>query len=286
MTGNHRRLPRLRAAALLALAAGLALPLAAVAQQRCRHTEPRQLQLDLAGVKTILFEIGSNKLRLDAAPGGDGALRGRACAAGAALLEGLTLAQRRDGDRLVVTLAEDRPWRLSLGESYSYLDIAGSVPDDVLVQLKVGSGDAWLTGGAAASADVGSGDVELRRVRGRVTAKVGSGDVTIEDAGPLEVLSVGSGDLAARRLAGPARVGSLGSGDLELQGVDGTVEIGSVGSGDASVSDVRGSVTVGSLGSGDLDVRNVRGDLRVRAKGSGDIQHDGVTGAVELPRRR
>lgn len=276
-----------RLCAALALASGLALPFAAAAQEpHCRHAEPRQLQLDLAGAKTILFDIGSNKLRLEAVPGGDGALRGRACASGAGLLEGLTMTQRRDGDRLVVTLAEDRPWRLSFGQSYSYLDIAGNVPDDVLVQLKVGSGDARLTGGAAASADVGSGDVELRRVRGRVTAKVGSGDVAIEDAGPLEVLSLGSGDLVARRLAGSVRVGSVGSGDLELQGVDGPVEIGSVGSGDASVSDVRGSVTVDSLGSGDLDVRNVRGDLRVRAKGSGDVDHDGVTGAVELPRRR
>lgn len=276
-----------RLAPALALAAGLALPFAAGAQApHCRHAEPRQLQLDLAGAKTILFEIGRHTLRLDAVAGADGALQGRACASGAGLLDGLVLAQRRDGDKLVVTLAEDRPRGFSLGRRYAYLDIAGSVPDGVLVQLKVGSGDARLSGAAAASADVGSGDVELRNIRGRVTAKVGSGDLGIEDAGALEVLSLGSGDLVARRLAGPVRVGSVGSGDLELQGVDGPVEIGAIGSGDVSVADVRGSVTVGSLGSGDLDVRNVRGDLRLRAKGSGDVDHDGVTGAVELPRRR
>src|SRR3546814_7981172 len=56
----------------LILGALLLLPLAAnAADQHCEHSQPRNLQLDMAGVKTVVFEIGANDLdvRAVAAPG-------------------------------------------------------------------------------------------------------------------------------------------------------------------------------------------------------------------------
>lgn len=264
----------------------LAVPAAAHAQDRpCRESEPRELQLDLAGVRTVMFDIGPNRLRLDAAPGADGRISGRACASSAGRLEELRLTQQRDGDRLLVRAGRDGGGILSFGSSYAYLDLSGRIPDDVLVQLKVGSGDAWLAGAARMSADVGSGDVEATGIRGLATAKVGSGDVVLDDVGALQVLSIGSGDLEARNVRGDVEVGDIGSGDFELRRAGGDVEIGSIGSGDAELEDVAGSVAVGSIGSGDLQVANVRGDLTVRSKGSGSVHHDGVAGALDLPRR-
>ncbi|MGY0632895.1 GIN domain-containing protein [Luteimonas sp. A478] len=270
------------------LLCALLLPLAAHAEDdNCRHSAPRQMQLELDGVRTVKFEIGHNKLRLDAGANADGTLQGRACASSAGALDNLKLEQQRDGDQLTVRVyREGRLGGLFSGGGYAYLDLSGSVPDNVLVQLIVGSGDAWLTGASAMSADVGSGDVEARNIAGLVTAKVGSGDITLHDIGALNILSIGSGDIEAHQVRGSVEVGSIGSGDFELEGAAGDVGVGSIGSGDADLRDVRGSISVGSIGSGDLDIRGVGGDLTVRSAGSGSVRHTGVDGSVDVPRRR
>ncbi|PPU78807.1 MULTISPECIES: DUF4097 family beta strand repeat-containing protein [Xanthomonas] len=265
----------------LTLSILLALPGAAAAEEQCKFSEPRSLELQLTGVKSVLFEVGSNDLHLDALPSSGGKLGGRACAARAELLKGLTVTQKRVGDKLVVTLNDDR--RFSFGESYSYLDLRGSVPNTVLVQFDVGSGDAQIAGAAAVSADVGSGDMVIRRSKGRVTAKVGSGDVELEDIGALRVLSVGSGDLKARQIHGAAEIGKVGSGEVKLRGVAGNVKLGTIGSGDVEVHDVQGNVTVEAINSGALDIHNIRGDVSVARKGSGDVNVSDVTGTTRVP---
>jgi hypothetical protein len=279
MQSTHRSLliPALAAALLAA-------PLLASAQDaHCKFSEPRSLKLDLAGAKSVLFKVGSNDLKIKAATGADDTLAGRACASSQDLLKGLTVTQKRAGDKLVVSLVEDRPIKISFGSSYSYLDLTGAVPNDVLVQLDVGSGDAALSGAKAASADVGSGDVDLRDIAGLVTAKIGSGDLKLDGAGALKVLGIGSGDLEAVRITGKTEVGNIGSGDLTLKG-GGGFSLKSIGSGDVDLSDITGDVDVGSIGSGDLTVHGVRGNLTVHNRGSGDIDQRGVTGTVDVPK--
>ncbi|MEA9578215.1 hypothetical protein VC218_04575 [Xanthomonas nasturtii] len=270
----------------LTLAILFALPSAAVAEEQCKFSEPRSLELQLAGVKSVLFEVGSSDLHLEASPGNGGRLHGRACAAKADVLKGLTVTQKRVGDRLVVTLADDRLLRMSVGENYSYLDLRGSVPSHLLVQLDVGSGDADITGAAAVSADVGSGDVAIRHSKGRVTAKVGSGDVELEDIGALRVLAVGSGDLKAKQIHGAAEIGKVGSGDVTLRDVAGSIKVGTIGSGDMELNDVRGNITVEAINSGALNVRKVSGDVSVARKGSGDINVKDVAGTTRVPAER
>lgn len=268
---------------LLLTTALLMLPALAMAEEPCKFNEPRALDLDLAGAKSVRFEVNSNNLHLQALPGNGASLKGRACASHADLLKGLKVTQKRDGDRLIVELVDDQPLRISLGSSYSYLDIQATVPEALLVQLDVGSGDAWSSGGGALSADVGSGDADIRGVKGLVTAKVGSGDLKLHDIGALKLLGVGSGDVAVRNVRGPVNVGSVGSGDLEITATGGPVEIGTIGSGDVDIVDVKGSVAVDSIGSGDLDVQNVSGSLSLKHKGSGDVHHRDVRGAVAVP---
>ncbi len=270
-----------------ALAVSGATPLLAHAadEAHCKFSEPRKLDLDLAGVKSVLFKVGSNDLKLKASAGASGALSGRACAASQDRLKDLTLTQQRQGDKLVVSLAEDRPLRFSMGESYTYLDITGTVPADVLVQLDVGSGDATLDGARAASADVGSGDVELRDIAGPVTAKVNSGDLKLHGAGSLRLLSIGSGDVEGDRIGGAVEVGDIGSGDLTLRQT-GAVTVKSIGSGDVGLRGVSGNVEVGSIGSGDLRVDDVRGNFTVHSVGSGDVDTGHVSGTVSVPKDR
>lgn len=252
----------------------------------CEHSAPRELKLDLAGAKAVVFEVQQHDLRLTGAAGGASELRGRACASRAELLPQLTVSQRRDGDKLVVTLARDNPRSFSLGNQYAYLDIAGNVPNNLPVQLKVGSGDAQVSGVSTLSADVGSGDVEVRAVRGLVTAAVGSGDLDVRDVGSLNLLWVNSGDAKIERVGGDAKIGKIGSGDLELSGARGNVQIGTIGSGDADVRDVGGDLTLESVGSGSLGARGVGGDLSVQRVGSGDVNHSEIKGRVSLPAKR
>jgi DUF4097 and DUF4098 domain-containing protein YvlB len=269
----------------LSLSILLLAPVAAfAATPECRHSQPRDLKLDLSGVKAVVFDIANNDLRIDASPGAKAAVGGKACASDEKYLSQLKLTQRKTGDKLYVTAErEGFASGIFLGNNYSYLKLNATLPDNVMVQLKVGSGDALVTGAAALSADVGSGDVEARRIRGLVAANVGSGDITLQDIGSLHVVSVSSGDLSARQVRGPVKVGSVASGDFELKGATGDVEIGSVGSGDAKVSDVSGNVKVASLGSGDVDVRDIRGNLTVDSKGSGSVNHGRIDGRVDVP---
>lgn len=254
------------------------------AAPECKHSQPRDLKLDLTGVKAVVFDIANNDLTVDASAGAKPALHGKACASDEKYLQQLKLTQHKAGGKLYVTARrEGLISGIFLGNNYSYLKLAVTLPDNLTVQLKVGSGDAVVTGASLLSADVGSGDVEARHIRGLVAATVGSGDITLEDIGSLHVISVGSGDLSARKVRGPVKVGSVGSGDFELKGASGDVEIGSVGSGDAKVSDVSGSVSVASLGSGDVDVQDIRGDLSVQSKGSGSVNHDRIEGRVSVP---
>ena len=271
--------PALLAALLLAAAP-------AFAGDPCAHSAPRNLSLDLAGVRTVVFEIGHNELRLDASPGGKGAVSGRACASDAADLDRLKLTQHKDGDTLVVKAVREGNLTSGLfGNRYAELRLSATLPDNLPVKIAVGSGDAWVTGTASLDANVGSGDLEIKRVRGKVSAKVGSGDIGIEDIGSLHVTSIGSGDVSARGVGGDVEVGSIGSGDFKLRTAKGNVDIGSIGSGDAELSAIGGNVAVGSIGSGDLDVRGAAG-LTVRSKGSGNISHRDVRGEVSIPRRR
>lgn len=262
------------------------LPVAGFAQERCAHSQPQELVLETAGARRVMFDIGPHTLRLQGAGGNDHRIAGRACASSAGDLGRLSVIQALRGDTLHVTLQRADRRGLSFGDRYAYLTLEGTVPDDVLVQLRVGSGDAWLTGAATASADVVSGDVDVRQVGGLLTAKVGSGDAALGDLGALKVLSLGSGDIEVQQVRGDVEVGSIGSGDFELRGAGGNVDIGSIGSGDASLADVTGDVVLGSIGSGDFDVRNVQGGLTVRSRGSGDVDHRDVAGTVDLPRKR
>ena len=292
---------------LLACTALLLLPLSALAADapNCRFTAARTLKLDVAGARAVVLEVNQHDLKVVARAGG-GQLEGRACASSQEWLQQLVLDQRKVGDKLIVSLRrEGRDSGISLGNSYAWLDIHGSVPDNLPLQLKVGSGDASVDNAQSLSVDVGSGDAVARGTRGSIHAAVGSGDLTIDGGASLNLLSLGSGDVTARNIAGDAIAGTVGSGDLtitdvrgnarldtvgsgdiEFRQVQGDVDVGVVGSGGVDLSAIGGNVHVRSHGSGDIDVGGVRGNLTVDRSGSGDVSHRNVSGKVTLPRSK
>ena len=241
----------------LALIALLCPALAAASD--CEHSQDRSLKLDLAGVRTVRIEIGSNDLRL--APSGAAGARfgARACASSPELFEQVTLEQRREGDRLVIVAKREGYTVGWVQAKYAYLDIDAQLPAGLAYEVKVGSGDAVVSGLGSLLADVGSGDLEVREISGLFEVEVGSGDVLAENVGELRVDSVGSGDLEASGVRGNVLVRDIGSGDVDLRRVGGNVEIASIGSGDADVDDVTGDLRVVEVGSGDVSPSRIGG---------------------------
>lgn len=249
------------------LAAALLAPSFAHAADQCKFQAPRNEALNLAGVHTLVIELGQHNLHLNGGTANTAQVRGRACASSQDRLDTLRLTQRREGDRLILSADSDSSsWSISLFgiSSYAYLDLQVDVPSNLAVELMVGSGDADVAGIDRLDSHVGSGDLHARNISGRFDASVGSGDVVAKNIGEIHVASLGSGDFTA-------------------EGVRGNVEIGSIGSGDAGLSNVGGNVVVDSIGSGDLSVNDVAHDLRVHSVGSGDVSHHRVAGHVDIP---
>ncbi|MEO8809199.1 MAG: DUF4097 family beta strand repeat-containing protein [Rhodanobacter sp.] len=249
----------------LALAVVLLAPISVFASP-CKFEAPRNLQLDLAGVKSVQIQVHSQDLHLVGSDSNKGlSLTGRACASDKSALEHLQVTQHREGDQLRIEIGGNGHFSFNLfGSSYANLEVTVQLPASMPVNVGVGSGDADVRGVHELQSIVGSGDLHVRQVAGKFSTSVGSGDVDATDVGSLEVGSVGSGDLKAAGIKGDAKVGSIGSGDVTLR-------------------QVGGNVNAGTLGSGDLRVSEVAGGFSLAAKGSGDVNHSGVKGKVSVP---
>lgn len=90
--------------------------------------------------------------------------------------------------------------------------------------------------------------------------------------------SCGSGDQDVRGLKGPVRA-RAGSGDIQIEDIEGDVDV-HVGNGDISVGHVRSNVSA-DVGKGDIDLREITGSVSAKA-GSGDISLGGLGGNVNV----
>lgn len=261
----------------------LLCPALALASE-CEHAQPRSLELDLAGVRTVRIEVNSHELRLGPARDGKASLTARACASDPALFDQLRFTQERQGDVLVVRAERDGySSGIFFKSNYAYLQLDAQLPGTLAYDVLVGSGDARVSGQPNVAVAVGSGDADVRGATGTLRVKVGSGDVIAFDSGTLDVVSVGSGDFQARGVRGEATVGDIGSGDVEIVTVGRNLRVDSLGSGDLKVTGVDGSVDIGSIGSGDATITDVGEGLSVRRIGSGDVSQRDVRGPVDLP---
>lgn len=276
----------MRIASIL-LSAGIlaALPFSSQAEQRCEHSAARDAALNLSGIKTVIFDIGPHTLALNGTKNQSASLHGKACASDSKRVSELVVSQERSGDKLTVRAQRNGLLRKGSwsGDDYGYLTLTATVPDTLAVRLKLGSGDAVVDGVFSLSADVGSGDLEVRHLQGMFYADVGSGDIQAADIGALHVVSVGSGNLNVRGIRGASQIGEVNSGGLNIANTKGGVQIGSIGSGGATLSGIAGNVKVGSIGAGDLEAHSIDGDLVVDSVGSGSVDHRSVRGQVRIP---
>ncbi|HYG99402.1 MAG TPA: DUF4097 family beta strand repeat-containing protein [Terriglobales bacterium] len=116
----------------------------------------------------------------------------------------------------------------------------------------------------------GSGNQEVRGLRGDVDLRAGSGDMQLDDITGAVRVETGSGNIVGNRLGGALQA-RAGSGDIRanLAG-QGNVRV-NTGSGNVEVRGINGSATV-DTGSGDINADGqLRGDWAIRA-GSGNVR--------------
>lgn len=116
----------------------------------------------------------------------------------------------------------------------------------------------------------GSGDEEVRSLKGPVTAKAGSGDIRVQDVEEHVEIDTGSGDSAVARVRSSVSA-DTGSGDLDLGEIGGEVSV-RIGSGDAQLRRLGGGMHV-AIGSGDVSLESPVPDgvEWVLKAGSGDV---------------
>ena len=270
--------------------AGLALLVLAGAAgaTECRYSASRNVDLDGASLKSFLLNLGSADAHVRGVAGLSRVeVRGTACASNPDWLKDLQFDTSRSAESATVTVRtgdHSNTFNLFGFSRYAYMKLSVSVPPQLAVAIRSGSGDVVTESLAALDFHAGSGDLQAYGITGALALQLGSGDVQARHVGSVELSSTGSGDVTVAGVNGDVHADRAGSGDMHFSNVEGGVWIGSVGAGDVNLENISRDVHVDSIGSGDLAVDDVGGNLQVRAAGSGDVTYHSVKGSVSVPK--
>ena len=269
----------------LAVGALVLLGLAGTASAAdCPFSKPVKAWVNGANLQALTLRLGSADLTIAGTTAqADVEVTGTACASSKALLAGMTLTAKRDGNAASV-VAENRNQGFSSLFSRSSMKLVAKVPASLAVAIDSGSGDVDAAQLAALDFHSGSGDLDAHDIAGKLGLQLGSADAKARHVGSVALGSTGSGDVTVTGVSGNVSVGHSGSGDLDFSDVTGGVTVDSTGSGDITLARIGGNVEVGATGSGDVRADGVGGNFTVRATGSGDIEPHGVKGKVSVPR--
>ena len=258
----------------------LAAPALAAAED-CDYSRPVDVELDAAGASRLDLDAAAGFLIIEGERGASQVtIEGRACASRESMLDDIELAADRRGDRIVVEV--DIPELNFSWRGYARLDLTVTVPADLALRVRDGSGETRISNVASLDLEDGSGEIEVSDVFGDVSVHDGSGEIELRDITGMVTLSDGSGEIDVRN-AGGVHIEEDGSGEIEISHVQGDVEIDSDGSGGITIRDVTGTVVVGSDGSGSIWVSQVSGGFELRSDGSGSVHLDDVAGTVKMP---
>ena len=228
----------------IAVAALLSASSANADMFKCDNAAERRVAAPAAGITKVSVIARAGTLRVSGRPGAREVIAtGKACSSDREYLEGIQIESRRDGNELTIeAIIPERT--MIFGWYESKLDLEVIVPVDVALRVTDGSGSTRIDGTGSVAITDGSGEIEIRNVRGTVDVRDGSGEVQIRDvAGNVSIVD--------------------GSGSIEVENIQGSVLVRADGSGSIHVTDVRGDFTVQSDGSGGVDHARVSGTVRV-----------------------
>lgn len=235
------------------------------------YTSPRNAEVDASGAKTIEVRAGAGSLRIEGKSGITRVqVRGTARSSSRGRLDDIKLIAERRGDVVFIKSGmpddENSGWKSMHGDWNMSLDLVIEVPMNVALDVEDGSGDAkFISVGALHLVD-GSGEVEIKGVKGSASVEDGSGSLTIENVEGTLHVSDGSGNIDVKNVAGDFEVDEDGSGDIDAIGIGGTMR-------------------VDEDSSGNIDVERIAGDFLVDHKSSGSIRSSDVKGKIDIPDR-
>ena len=231
----------------------------------CSYTAPRSVNASIAGVRGIVVIGWAGTLRVTGRAGaGEVRATGTACVSDRALLDQTKLVAQRAGTELRIEAVMPQDTGMF---QHAALDFEVSLPNNIPVTVRDGSGELWISNTGELTVDDGSGALEIRDVAGNLDVTDGSGEMTIT------------------HVTGDVRIVD-GSGSITVEHVGGSVTIPSDSSGSVEIRDVKRNVTIESKGSGSVFVADVGGDFRVGHKRSGGVSYERVAGHVEIPSHR
>jgi len=229
---------------------------------RCDYTAPRSASASAAGVSRIVIIGRAGSLRVEGRAGTQVQATGTACVSDRALLNDTRLTAQRYGSELrIEALVPDTGMF-----QRAALDFEVTLPPNIPVMIKDGSGSLTIAGTYDLTVDDGSGSLQIRNITGNLSVDDGSGSISISN------------------VTGDVRIVD-GSGSIEVEHIGGSVTIPSDSSGSVDIRDVKRNVTIESKGSGSISVADVGGDFRVAHKGGGRLWYDRVAGRVVVPGR-
>jgi hypothetical protein len=251
---------------ILALAAAM-LATGAYADD-CDHEAARRIATSASGISKIVITGKGGTLKVEGRAGvSEVVASGTACASQMDMLKQIDLRARRNGSelRIEAVIPDQRHGFFDGWWDQARLDFTVVVPAGIDISVEDGSGSTEILNVGNLTVRDGSGELDIRGVRGNLDVTDGSGSLEIENVdGDIRVVD--------------------GSGSIQIERVGGAVLIDEDGSGSIEISDVKRNVTIGDDGSGGVRVTDVGGDLIVREKGSGRVGYNRISGRVQVPR--
>ena len=229
----------------------------------CSYSKGFDFTVETAALESLSLDVGAGKLTINGnANSHEVRVVAKACASSSRRLEQTDLKYRVRGSDLEVRTEFDRErgilgW-LNFGNSYAYVDIEVTMPNNLYLDVHDGSGGIEITDVSALSLDDGSGSIFIENVSGNVSVEDGSGPITISGVNGKVSVSDGSGPINIRD-SNEVVIINDGSGEINIEHIRTNVNIYDDGSGSIRIHDVAGNVALGDTGSGSVDVSEVAG---------------------------
>ena len=246
----------------LILAAILLAPVYSYAED-CRYSIDYDFSVDAASLESLRLDVGAGSLSIEGNPASNEVrVVATACANSRERLDDLDLTHRvRDTD-LIVRTQQYRSgsvfsW-LSFGNTYSYIDIEVTMPNDLALEVDDGSGGVEISNVSSLSLDDGSGSILIEDISGNVDIDDGSGPIKISGVNGKVSVSDGSGPISIRD-SNEVVIVNDGSGEIDIEHIRTNVNVYDDGSGGIRIHDVASNVEVGDAGSGSIDASQVAG---------------------------
>ena len=256
---------------------------AGIFDDECRHTAPRKVGAQAAGVGRVIIHAEAGSLTVTGSAGASQIVAsGTACTSDDDLLPKMTLSMSRSGADLHVR-AEIPRKTVFFGFYEARLDFGVSLPAGMPVVIDDDSGWMKVSGTGKTTIDDDSGAIEVRNVRGDLTIDDDSGSIDVEDVVGRVTINDESGGMNLSDIRGDVTIED-DSGAISIQRVEGTVRIPDDDSGEIRVRNVRGDVLIDEDDSGSVDVADIGGRFTVGRKSSGSIDYARVAGKVSVPR--